>query len=297
LGPDQGNLFESELFALDFGTGDPNLVVAGGSDFGVAGHEATVWVSANRGEDWDKNYEGPMNEDVQDIQVIPDGTNLRMLACYTDFSTDQTGGVLRSSNGGASWGPSSAGLNSAAQGWALALRAGDPNTVYLADGRTSGGAYVSTDGGQSWGATGAVGALRAIECDPLDPMILYGMRSSAPRIQISCDGGASFDAFATGLSSAGVSHATAASTTPYGSRLFFASGSGTFAARGCGVSCRGDTNGDGRIDNVDLQAVLNAWAEASGDPDYSPAADLNGDGIIGNADLQVLLESWASECP
>jgi hypothetical protein len=60
--------------------------------------------------------------------------------------------------------------------------------------------------------------------------------------------------------------------------------------------CPGDTNGDQVVDNADLQAVLDAWASMTGDPNYNPDADLNDDGQVENADLQAILDNWAKTC-
>jgi hypothetical protein len=61
--------------------------------------------------------------------------------------------------------------------------------------------------------------------------------------------------------------------------------------------CPGDTNADWQVDNADLQAVLDAWASRTGDPNYDAAADLNDDGHVENADLQGILDNWARGCP
>jgi hypothetical protein len=58
----------------------------------------------------------------------------------------------------------------------------------------------------------------------------------------------------------------------------------------------GDANCDGVVDNADLQAVLDTWASATGDPDYDAGADLNDDGAVDNVDLQLLLDNWARSC-
>jgi 6-phosphogluconolactonase (cycloisomerase 2 family) len=60
--------------------------------------------------------------------------------------------------------------------------------------------------------------------------------------------------------------------------------------------CPGDANGDFAVDNIDLQALLDAWATSSGDPDFNPAADFDEDGEIGNVDLQILLDHWGNLC-
>jgi subtilisin-like proprotein convertase family protein len=63
------------------------------------------------------------------------------------------------------------------------------------------------------------------------------------------------------------------------------------------ADCPGDTNGDRMVDNADLQAILDAWASMTGDPEYTDGADLNDDGTVDNFDLQELLDNWAQPCP
>jgi hypothetical protein len=62
------------------------------------------------------------------------------------------------------------------------------------------------------------------------------------------------------------------------------------------TDCPGDTDGDGDVDNADLQRILDAWGSSTGDPNYDAGADLNGDGTVENVDLQELLDNWASQC-
>lgn len=48
----------------------------------------------------------------------------------------------------------------------------------------------------------------------------------------------------------------------------------------------GDVNGDGRVNAIDLSALI------SHDGQNYPAADFNGDGVVGAADLAILLNRW-----
>jgi catechol 2,3-dioxygenase-like lactoylglutathione lyase family enzyme len=64
----------------------------------------------------------------------------------------------------------------------------------------------------------------------------------------------------------------------------------------CESPCPGDTNGDGVVDNADLQAILDGWQATIGAPNYNPNADFNNDGIIDNFDLQVILDYWMRAC-
>jgi hypothetical protein len=63
------------------------------------------------------------------------------------------------------------------------------------------------------------------------------------------------------------------------------------------VLCPGDTNGDRRVDNADLQALLDAWGSSLGDATYNASVDFDGDGEIGNVDLQAILDNWSKTCP
>lgn len=55
----------------------------------------------------------------------------------------------------------------------------------------------------------------------------------------------------------------------------------------------GDVNGDGRVDESDLGALLGAFGNCSGAPGYLPAADFDNNGCNDESDLGVLLAAWA----
>ena len=52
----------------------------------------------------------------------------------------------------------------------------------------------------------------------------------------------------------------------------------------------GDVNGDGVLDESDLNAIQAAFGTSEGDPGFNPAADLTGDGQIGLDDLQAMVQ-------
>lgn len=60
--------------------------------------------------------------------------------------------------------------------------------------------------------------------------------------------------------------------------------------------CPGDTNGDGVVNFIDLNAVLGAFGASLGQPAYSPGADLNADGIVDFLDLNVVLSNYGASC-
>ncbi len=207
LGPDQGNQFESELFPIQFSQTNPNLILTAGSDFGVAGAEPTIWRSTNAGAAWTKVYEGVVaNEDVQDLAIIADGTDQTVLASFTDFSATQSGGLLRSTNGGSTWTPSGSGLNSNAQGMSIAASPTDPFTFYFADNQNApggGGLFRSVNGGQSWTDLGFGSRIQAVETDATDPNRIYIMQFFQPVVSMSDDGGVTFTPLVDGLAQVG----------------------------------------------------------------------------------------------
>jgi photosystem II stability/assembly factor-like uncharacterized protein len=259
IGPDQGTLFESELFPLTFSASDPDLLLTAGSDFGVAGAEPTIWRSPDGGASWTKVYEGADdNEDVMALAIVPDGTDQTVVAAYRDLGAVQDGGALRSTDGGQSWIDSSTGLPSGAQGRGLAAPAYLPGLVYLADDDFgAGGIYRSLDGGQTWSSTGYVGQTLAVFTDPLRPARLFLAQGfSAPKAKRSVDAGATFQPYDDGLAAAGPVNGASFDAGDCG-RMLFATGTGAYARV---VSC--PLEGD--VETVSLasggtQALDLAW--------------------------------------
>ena len=115
-----------------------------------------------------------------------------------------SGGVLKSMDGGASWDVT--GLTDIDSVWALAIDPRTPTTLYA--GEYGGAVFKSTDGGASWNAIGLTGVgVSALAIDPLTPTTVYagsdGSRSGG--VFKSTDGGISWNAIglvATGRVSA-----------------------------------------------------------------------------------------------
>ena len=53
-----------------------------------------------------------------------------------------------------------------------------------------------------------------------------------------------------------------------------------------GTATRGDIDGDGAVDSVDIALLLSAWGTAD------IRADLDGSGQVGSADITILLANW-----
>jgi photosystem II stability/assembly factor-like uncharacterized protein len=290
LGPDQGTYYESDVPAVRFSNNDPNLFLLGGSDFGVAGYEATVWRSLDAGDTWTKVYEGTLSsEAVTAIEIVEDGTDKVMVASFSAMGTPQEGGALRTTDGGDLWYDSSNGLDIESQGYDLAGSFSQLNTFYFADadyGTGNGGVYRTDDAGENWSLLASVGAVQRIIWDPLDANVFYIMQSSGAKVSRSDDGGLSFTAYDSGLGTAGWVRDLTYATGP-APRLLLATTTGVYART---LRDIGDMNCDGQVNNFDIapfvQAVTNPANYAAQHPGCDiMLADVNGDGLVNNFDI------------
>ena len=233
LGPDQGPLYESDLDTMRFSHNDPNLILLGGADFGVAGFEGTIWRTTDAGQSWAKVFESTAGtfQRVTDLEIIEDGTDQNALAAWNSESGDNIGGALRSTDGGASWFDSSSGLPAFFRGPRLCASPSDPQTLLISGWLSfqSGGLFRTTDGGASWASTGWTGnqTVGDVACHPTDNQTLFVTElSGGDAVLRSQDGGATFAPFANGLENvvAPLELAFAGS-----SRLLLASAKGSYA--------------------------------------------------------------------
>ncbi|MBL8862220.1 MAG: hypothetical protein JNK02_09420 [Planctomycetes bacterium] len=233
IGPDQGTLFESELFGLRVSTSNPDFIVAVGADFGVAGFEPTVWRTTNGGASWTKVYEGAVaNRPLRDVIALAFESNTQWLACYVDFNSGGVGGVLRSANSALTWAPSNTGLGAAMQCYSLSESTLLPG-IYLANSAAAGapGLYLSYDGGLSWTATGFVGQVFEVAAAAYDPSEVYIAQSGAVRVRASEDLGATFTPFDTGLPAGEFPRDLQHARAPGVSKLYFAGSKGSYATQ------------------------------------------------------------------
>jgi hypothetical protein len=302
LGPDVGSLFECEMYEVRFSQNDPNLILQCGSDFGVTGHEPTIWRSADAGQSWTKVYEAAAGTsgDVLDLDIVEDGTDTVMLACYFGWEP-RTGGALRSSDGGLSWSESSTGLPSQAQGQALQPFPDDPESFYFAAGDYGagyGGLWVTQDAGLSWTNTGYIGEiLWDVVCNPTDARMVYVAKNNAPTAKASYDSGASFEPFDTGLPIGTFTPNLCYAVADGGARLLAATYAGAYATE-VRFGPMNDCNDNERPDECDIAENTSEDANGNGIPDECECpqpgcdADVNGDCVVNLADLTVLLSHY-----
>jgi len=232
LGPDQGTLYESDLAAIRFSINNPELILLGGADFGVAGFEGTIWRATDGGQTWTKVFESAQgtSENVTDLEIVEDGTDQIMLASFTDLGT-QEGGALRSSDGGATWALSSTGLPGGFfRDPDLCASSSDPQMFYLSAWPNFSSTFLfrTTDGGVTWQSTGWTGSGLSgdLVCDPVNDQALYiSLQTEGSQVARSTDGGASFAPFANGLEGVAAPRDLAFAGT---TRLLLASNHGSY---------------------------------------------------------------------
>jgi photosystem II stability/assembly factor-like uncharacterized protein len=231
LGPDQGPLFESDLDTMRFSHNNPNLILLGGSDFGVAGFEGTVWRSTDAGQGWNKVYELGDFHRITDLEIIEDGRDQNMVAAWNSESGDNIGGALRSTDNGGSWFDSSTGLPGFFRGHRLCASPTDPQALFISAWLSfqSGGLFRTTDAGATWTSTGWTGnqTVGDVACHPSDDQTLFVTQlSGGDAVLRSQDAGTTFSPFANGLENAVAPRELAFAGD---SRLLLASAKGSYA--------------------------------------------------------------------
>lgn len=203
LGPNQGPLYESDLNTMRFSRNNSNLILLGGSDFGVAGFEGTIWRSTDAGQTWTKVYEVGDFHRVTDIEIIEDGTDQNMVAAWNSESGDNIGGALRSTDGGASWFDSSTGLPTFFRSPRLCASPAHPQSLVISASLSSqsAGLFRTTDAGATWASTGWTGTntVGDVACYPIKDQVLFVTQLSGDAVLRSEDGGATFAPFSNGL--------------------------------------------------------------------------------------------------
>jgi photosystem II stability/assembly factor-like uncharacterized protein len=173
------------ITSVEFGTGDPDVAYAGGSN--------AMYRSDDAGRSWrrvtpDEHSWGPpgiMAGFPIDFAVDPRDSDRIMVNNYG-------GGNFVSSDGGRTWKAASSGYTGA-QMRDIAVVPGDPSHVY-AVGRS--GIFSSSDGGGSWEGRGfppvKTTEWNAVAVDPSDPSRVLAASSAGNFIALSEDGGRSW---------------------------------------------------------------------------------------------------------
>jgi photosystem II stability/assembly factor-like uncharacterized protein len=154
------------------------------------------------------------------------------------FAGTKTNGVLRSTDGGATWQPAHRGMYNA---WvrAFAFDPTHPGVIYAGLQGGPPAVYKSTDGGNSWRSAGAglPSNVRSLAVDPRRPRTIYAASDfpgpEAPGLFRSTDGGASWSVRGVGLPDGSFDALAVSPTTP---GLLYAGTFGVYRSTNGGAS-------------------------------------------------------------
>jgi photosystem II stability/assembly factor-like uncharacterized protein len=154
MGPNVGDLFETEIHALATSATDPGLVFIGGNNFGVNGWKPVIHRSTNGGQTWDNVYIG--TEDFDSFQYIFIDPSSGDQVIYAALGSQVVGALLKSTDGGDTWMTISDGIPGAEK-WFGSVVCDPENTQKVITGAggfgTPGTAWISPDGGSTWDFT------------------------------------------------------------------------------------------------------------------------------------------------
>jgi len=159
-----------------------------------------LWKSTNGGTSWTTNTDQLTIIGCSDVAIDPTNTSVMYLATGdNDGSDTYSSGVLKSTDGGATW--NTTGLNwTASQGRTIGRLLIHPTNPQILMAFTSAGIFRTTNGGTSWTNPTGTFACSDGEFKPGDPTTVYACGTSFKR---STDGGVTWTAVTTGLSGIG----------------------------------------------------------------------------------------------
>ena len=168
---------------------NPNILYAGTAIYGI-------FKSSDGGATWNTVNNGITNHAGYFTEIIVDPTNSNILYAGGVSVDDGNTGILKSTNGGASWAYVHNGITNVGFGgpprdvFSMVMDNSNHNIIYAALGSRCGSVYKTSDAAGTW--TRGVG----LACDPtvvridsLNPSILYTRTSWGQGINKSTDGG------------------------------------------------------------------------------------------------------------
>ncbi len=156
-----------------------------------------LWKSTDAGVNWTPLTDDLPQIGVSGIAIDPNDTDIIYISTGDDDAGDSYSiGVLKSTNGGATWANTGTILGSPTSSNEIVLDPTDSNKIWVA---TSNGLFLSTDAGTSWSQKQS-GHIRDFKLKPGDPNTIYCVSSNT--FYRSTDGGTSFQTVSSGLPAA-----------------------------------------------------------------------------------------------
>ncbi len=184
MGPNIGSVFETQIFAMDLSTTNPDLILIAGNNFGANGWASMIYRSTDGGENWENVFMGPENDGFKYIFIDPSSNDMTVYAAYKSESPGA--GFLKSIDGGTNWLPINTGVVPETKwGGAIICDPNNPDVLYGGAGGyggTSGFVYKSENGGSSWTLMNIVTTnyckITDLLISPMNPDVIYAATSN-----------------------------------------------------------------------------------------------------------------------
>ncbi len=175
--------------AIAFHPTDANMLYVGAPAGGL-------WISDDGGQSWTNKTDSLPTLGVSSILVDFNDPNTIYIGTGDRDAGDSPGmGVMKSTDGGNTWSPSSNGMGNETVG-RMIMHPDDANTILAA---TSGGIFKTTDGGANW-ASKAFGNFKEIVFKTDDPDVVFASRNG--KFFRSTDEGETWTEITSGLGAA-----------------------------------------------------------------------------------------------
>lgn len=210
MGPNIGNLFETEIWSLTISQDNPGLIFIGGNNFGNNGWEPMIYRSTDGGQTWVNVYKGsPDNYESIKYLFIEPGSQDQVI--FATYKSELQGGILKSSDGGTTWNSISDGITGSEK-WFGAIICDPDSTnklfVGLGGYGNHGRIYISEDSGMNWSLSslnvGTYSKIADLVINPENSDIIYAA-TTQDGVYVSSDGGHTWEHGNDGIPTAQVS--------------------------------------------------------------------------------------------
>ena len=239
-----------------------------------------LWKSTNNGSSWTTNTDFLSVVGCSDLAIDPTNTNVMYLATGDgDAGDTRSIGVLKSTNGGATW--NTTGLTNAVTSYFLIRRLLiDPSNTQNVYAATTNGIYKTTNGGTNWSLV-AGGNTYDMEFKPGNSNIIY---AAGTTFSISTNGGSSFSQVSSGIATSGCNRMAIAVTPADPAYVYVvASSSSNSGLQGIYRSIQSGTVFTQQTTTLNLLGYNSNGADAGGQGWYDlciAASPLNRDEVV-----------------
>lgn len=178
-GPNIGPVFETQIWTIALSDNNPNLIFIGGNNFGANGWASIIYRSYDGGDTWVNVYQGPDNDAIRYIHIVPGTFDQIIFAAFK--SESPAGGIMKSVDGGDTWTPVNNGFPGNLK-WAGSVVSDPQNPQVMfagvgGYGDTGGKVYRSDNSGALWEPTnlslGNYCKITDLLVSPYDANVIY----------------------------------------------------------------------------------------------------------------------------